>query len=67
MSKAMIKAVPDGPWRARARKKPSNLAIRGLNPPKEEVEETTGVLLVPRGLGAAATRAQRFVMLWTEV
>jgi hypothetical protein len=25
----------------RARKKPSNLAIRGPNPPKEEVEETT--------------------------
>jgi len=23
------------------RKKPSNLAIRGLNPPKEKVEETT--------------------------
>jgi hypothetical protein len=34
------------------RKKPPDLAIRGLNPPKEEVEETTVTTLPEDGVVA---------------
>jgi hypothetical protein len=39
--------------RARTRKKPPGLATRGLNPPKEEVEETTSARRKTLMLGAS--------------
>ncbi|OYU41625.1 MAG: hypothetical protein CFE44_28705 [Burkholderiales bacterium PBB4] len=45
-----------------ARKKPPNLAIRGLNPPKEKVEETTvkhnKLLCVEASIAALAAMQQ---------
>jgi hypothetical protein len=60
----MISATVDGQTEGRPRrKKPSNLAIRGLNPPKEKVEETTCIAAPALEPVAASNAHNKLVML----